>query len=87
MVSCVVLTEAPLDALPLPLVAIALVAALRARFAVAAALVLLPDAPVDPVPLAAAAVPAPPDVALPVVVPYGDWVVCVPLAVPPAVLT
>jgi hypothetical protein len=72
-----VLTEAPLEALDLPLAAIALVAALRAALAVAEALLLVLELVLDDLVVAA----------FPVVVPLGACVVCEPLAEPPAALT
>jgi hypothetical protein len=76
IVSCTVLTDAPLEALDLPLAARALMAALRAELAFGA------DAAVLAVPAADLATA---DVSL--TVPVGACVVCVPLADPPAVLT
>ena len=111
IVSRLVLTAAPDDALPLPTLASALVAALRTEAAEAEAelevaellLVLEPEAEDPAIVVVAGAVVVvdciaetaagfdeePDDVGVPatVTVPGSAFVVCVPLAVPPDVLT
>ncbi len=84
IVSLVVLTEAPVDALDLPLAAMALIAALRAELLLGA-LALALDALLAAVPAPALVLLA--EVPLVVTVPLGACVVCVPLAAMPEVLT